>query len=53
MSEQIHNIKILEDQRKSLRKNLTTAEATLWTLLKGKQLEGRKFRRQHSLGITY
>ena len=50
MSEQIHNIKLLEDQRKSLRKSLTSAEATLWTLLKGKQLEGRKFRRQHSVG---
>ena len=48
--EQIHNKKQLEDQRKHLRKNLTSAEATLWTLLKGKQLEGRKFRRQHSVG---
>ena len=46
----IHNRKQLEDRRKYLRKKLTPAEATLWTLLKGKQLEGRKFRRQHSVG---
>jgi very-short-patch-repair endonuclease len=32
------------------RKNLTPSEATLWKLLKGKQLKGRKFRRQHSFG---
>ena len=39
-----------KDYRKSLRKNLTPAEATLWKLLKGKKLNGRKFRRQHSIG---
>lgn len=36
--------------RKKLRNNSTSAEATLWNLLKNKKLEGRKFRRQHSLG---
>ena len=46
----IHNRKYLKSYRKQLRNNLTSAEATLWTLLKGKQLEGRKFRRQHSIG---
>jgi very-short-patch-repair endonuclease len=46
----IHNRKALEDRRKSLRARLTAAEATLWNLLKGKKLEGRKFRRQHSVG---
>ena len=35
---------------KKNRKNLTPAEATLWKLLKGKQLQGRKFRRQHNFG---
>jgi len=49
--EQIHNKKELEARRKDLRNSLTSAEATLWTLLKGKQLEGRKFRRQHSVGF--
>ena len=51
MKEQIHNKKILESKRKVLRNNLTSAEATLWRLLKGKQLGGKKFRRQHSVGF--
>lgn len=46
----IHNRKSLKDYRRELRNNLTPAEATLWRLLKGKQLRGRKFRRQHSIG---
>lgn len=44
----LNNLPHLKTFRKQLRKNLTPAEATLWTLLKGKQLDGRKFRRQHS-----
>jgi very-short-patch-repair endonuclease len=50
MHEQIHNRKILEPYRKELRNNLTFAEATLWLHLQRKQLDGRKFRRQHSVG---
>jgi very-short-patch-repair endonuclease len=50
MPEQINNKKILEPYRKTLRKNLTPAEAFLWRLLKNSQLENRKFRRQHSIG---
>jgi len=46
----IHNLKPLEKFRKKLRKNLTPAEAVLWTCIKSRQLEGRKFRRQHSIG---
>ena len=45
----IHNHKYLEERRKELRKNLTSAEATLWKSLQRKQLTGRKFRRQHSI----
>ena len=45
----IHNRKYLETHRKELRKNLTSAEATLWKSLQRKQLKGRKFRRQHSI----
>jgi very-short-patch-repair endonuclease len=45
----IHNRKELEQFRKELRNNSTSAEATLWNYLKGKQL-GKKFRRQHSVG---
>jgi very-short-patch-repair endonuclease len=46
---EIHNRKELEKFRKELRNNSTSAEATLWKYLKGKQL-GKKFRRQHSVG---
>ncbi|HEU5146528.1 MAG TPA: endonuclease domain-containing protein [Chryseosolibacter sp.] len=46
---QIHNRKEFESRRKNLRKNLTAAEAALWSLLKNKKLDGRKFRRQHSV----
>lgn len=38
------------DRRRELRQALTPAEAVLWRLLKGRQLEGLKFRRQHSVG---
>lgn len=46
----IYNRKELKPRRKQLRNNSTSAEATLWKHLKGKQLEGKKFRRQHSIG---
>ncbi len=46
----IHNLPHLKTFRKQLRNNLTPVEATLWNMLKNKQLEGRKFRRQHSVG---
>jgi very-short-patch-repair endonuclease len=35
--------------RKSLRNRSTSAEAALWNLIKNKQINGKKFRRQHSL----
>ncbi|MDY5238402.1 endonuclease domain-containing protein [Bacteroides helcogenes] len=37
-------------QRKELRNHSTPAEATLWKMLKGEQVAGLKFRRQHSVG---
>ena len=39
----------LKQFRRHLRNKSTSAEAALWNLLKNKQLEGKKFRRQHSL----
>lgn len=45
----INNLPHLKTFRKNLRNNLTPAEAKLWSLLKNKQLEGRKFRRQFSV----
>ena len=47
---QIHNIKSLKKIRKSLRNYSTSAEAVLWTKLNKKQIDGLKFRRQHSIG---
>ncbi|MBA7525273.1 hypothetical protein ES705_17424 [subsurface metagenome] len=47
---QVHNIKYLKSTRKYLRKNATLAEKELCTYLKRKKLNGRKFRRQHSIG---
>ena len=46
---EIHNRKYLKQNRKDLRSYGTSAEAVLWRYLKGKQLQGRKFRRQHSV----
>ena len=46
----VNNLPQLKRYRTRLRKNLTPAEATLWGYLKGSKLEGRKFRRQHSVG---
>ena len=45
----LHNKKYLQKNRKDLRNNLTSAGARLWSLLKNKKLDGRKFRRQHSI----
>ena len=46
----IHTLPRLKEYRTELRSSLTPAEATLWTMLKNSQLDGRKFRRQHSIG---
>ena len=46
----LHNLQFLKPIRKQLRNNSTSAEATLWTILKNKQVGGYKFRRQHSVG---
>ncbi len=46
----VFNRKYLKTKRKHLRNNSTEAEILLWTYLKGKQLAGRKFRRQQSIG---
>ena len=37
-------------RRKELRKVMTSAEARLWTILRNRQLQGRRFRRQHGIG---
>ena len=49
-NENLFNRKGLKSFRSSLRKRSTSAEAELWEMLKSKQLDGRKFRRQYSIG---
>ena len=48
--DQIHNRPELKTFRRNLRNNSTSAEAILWLKIKNSQLDGRKFRRQHSVG---
>jgi len=49
-NENLFNRKGLKSLRSSLRKRPTSAEVELWNILKSKKLEGRKFRRQYSIG---
>ncbi len=39
----------MKEKARSLRKNQTDAEFMLWQLLRGKRMEGLKFRRQHPI----
>jgi very-short-patch-repair endonuclease len=41
---------VSEHRQRSLRNDATDAERALWQRLKGRQLEGCKFRRQHPFG---
>jgi len=47
---QLNNKKTLKEIRRTLRNSPTKAEFDLWQQLKGRQLKGKKFRRQHSFG---
>ena len=47
---EFYNLKYLKPTRKKLRNEPTSAEQLLWSKLRNKQLEGKKFRRQHSVG---
>ena len=46
----LHNRKELIESRKDLRRNLTPSEAFLWKHLRAKQLDDKKFVKQHSIG---
>ncbi|MCD9187640.1 MAG: endonuclease domain-containing protein [Pyrinomonadaceae bacterium] len=46
----LNNLPHLKTFRTELRNNLTPAEAKFWKIVQNKNLEGRKFRRQHSVG---
>ena len=45
----MNNIPILRTFRTALRSNLTPGEAAFWNIVKNSRLDGRKFRRQHSV----
>ena len=46
----IHNNRKISEERSNLRRNPTDAESILWKNLRKSQLNGKKFRRQHSIG---
>ena len=46
----IYNTKAKQTQRKELRDSSTAAEAVLWKSLQRRQMLGKKFRRQFSVG---
>lgn len=46
----IFNLSYLKQKRRELRNNPTDPEKYLWYELKGKKLNGIKFRRQYSIG---
>jgi very-short-patch-repair endonuclease len=46
----LFNRKDLKTFRSSLRNRSTSAEVALWNILKSKNIDGRKFRRQYSIG---
>jgi len=46
----LFNRKVLKSFRAALRNRSTSAEIALWEMLKSKKLDGRKFRRQYSIG---
>ena len=39
-----------KDLRRQLRRDATSCELLLWHYIKGRQIEGLKFRRQHGYG---
>ena len=45
-----HSLPNLKTFRTELRKQLTPAEASFWSIVKNSNFDGRKFRRQHSVG---
>ena len=46
----LHKRSVLKERSRALRRRQTRAEAILWKNLRRRHLEGKKFRRQHSIG---
>jgi very-short-patch-repair endonuclease len=47
---QIFNKSEFTDMRRTLRNNMSPPEHVLWSRLRGKQIDGLKFRRQYGIG---
>ena len=47
---EVFNIGRLKERRRELRRNMTPAEARLWKYIRRRQIKGKKFRRQFSVG---
>jgi very-short-patch-repair endonuclease len=47
---QLYNKTSERDKRRALRNNMPPAEKLIWDRLRGRQVEGCKFRRQYSIG---
>ena len=50
IKEYSHNLSERKEMRQTLRTHGTSAEAMMWKMLKGRQMDGAKFRRQFSIG---
>ena len=50
IKEYSHNLSERKEMRQTLRTHGTSAEAMMWKILKGRQMDGAKFRRQFSIG---
>ncbi len=48
---ELYNQTSQREKRRSLRNDMPPAEKIVWSVLKGRQLEGCKFRRQYSIDI--
>ena len=48
---ELYNQTSQREKRRSLRNDMPPAEKIVWTVLKGRQIEGCKFRRQYSIDV--
>ncbi|MDX2256018.1 MAG: endonuclease domain-containing protein [Pseudanabaenaceae cyanobacterium bins.39] len=48
---ELYNQTAQRDKRRSLRNNMPPAERIVWSALRGRQVEGCKFRRQYSIDV--
>ena len=51
MGDRIRGLPVFIERQRLMRKSPTAAEKKIWMALKGKQIDGLKFRRQHGVGL--